>query len=433
MSVKRRITISLLFILALLSPLGYTAYHRRAAAAVAATPPPPPTIPVTRGEVALTVTAPGRLVGVQETVLSLPVGGRLVALDARPGQVVRAGDVLARVDDAPYRAALRRAQLALDQATAQHAHDLAEMALAAESGRAQVDAARAGFDPLTAAELAVQAAVEEEARALNEYNKALDRPWEPADVVEVYRLEHVAAQRRRAVAEADLAAAQNRRWAAGEEVAARQADLSRAEAELAYRTGRGVDPLLRLAVAQAEADLAGVALTAPFDGVVLDVAVRPGETVAAGQTLLLLADPAAVEAETTVIEEDLPLVRPGQPAELFFDARPAVAVTARVARIVPRRVPNEDRPLYTVYLTLDDAPPAGVLPGMTVDAAILIDRRADALRLPRALLPAGSDTATVEVWRDGRRHSRAVEVGLRGDVYTELLAGLKEGEAVVAE
>lgn len=433
MSVKRRIAISILFLLALLAPLGYTAYHRRAAAAVAATPPPPPTIPVTRGEVALTVTAPGRLVGVQETVLSLPVGGRLVALDARPGQVVRAGDVLARVDDAPYRAARQRAQLALDQATAQHAHDLAELALATESGRAQVDAARAGFDPLTAAELAVQAAVEEEARALNEYNKALDRPWEPADVVEAYRLEHVAAQRRRAVAEADLAAAQNRRWAAGEEVAARQADLSRSEAELAYRTGRGVDPLLRLAVAQAEADLAGVALTAPFDGVVLDVAVRPGETVAAGQTLLLLADPAALEAETTVIEEDLPLVRPGQPAELFFDARPDVAVAARVARIVPRRVPNEDRPLYTVYLTLDDAPPAGVVPGMTVDAAILIDRRADALRLPRALLPAGSDTATVEVWRDGRRHSRAVEAGLRGDVYTELLSGLAEGEQVVAE
>lgn len=432
MSVKRRIAIGFLFVLVIAALAGYAFYQRQTAAAVAVSSPPP-TIPVTRGEVALTVTAPGRLVGVQENVLSLPVGGRLVALDARPGQVVRAGDVLARVDDAPYHAAVQRAQLALDEATAQHAHDLAELALATASGQAQVDAARAGFDPLTAAEIAVQAATEEEARALNEYNKALDRPWEPADVVEAYRLEHVAAQRRRAVAEADLAAAQNRRWAAGEEVAARQADLSRAEAEMAYRAGRGVDPLLRLALAQAEADLAGVALVAPFDGVVLDVAVRPGESVAAGQTLLLLADPAAVEAETTVIEEDLPLVQPGQTVELFFDARPDVAVAARVARVVPRRVPNEDRPLYTVYLTLDDAPPAGVLPGMTVDAAILIDSRAEALRLPRALLPVGSDTASIEVWRDGRRQSRPVEIGLRGDVYTELLSGLEEGEAVVAE
>ena len=432
---KRRIAFVTLLVLVVLALIGYSAYQRRAAAVASASaaPAPPTTIPVTRGEVVLTVTAPGRLVGLRETVLSLPVGGRLVALDARPGQVVRAGDVLARVDDAPYRAALRRAQLALDEATAQHAHDLAELALATESSRAQVDAARAGFDPLTAAEIAVQAAIEDEARALNEYNKALDRPWEAADVVEAYRLEHVAAQRRRAVAEANLAAAQNRRWAAGEEVAARQADLGRAEAELAYRTDRGIDPGLRQAVAEAEADLAGVALVAPFDGVLLDVAVHPGETVAAGQTLLLLADPAAVEAETTVIEEDLPLVRPGQAAELFFDAQPDLAVAGRVARIVPRRVPGEERPLYAVYLTLDDAPPAGVVPGMTVDAAILIDRRAAALRLPRALLRGGGEAATVDVWTNGRRESRPVEIGLRGDVYTELLSGLGEGEAVVAE
>lgn len=429
---KRRILFLLLLALPALGLAGYTGYQRQRQPA-APPPAPPVTVPVTRGEVIQTVTAPGLLVGVQEMALSLPVGGRLVELNARPGQTVRVGDVLARVDDAPYAAALERARLALDEATAEYEHQLAELSLAVEGGQAQVDGARAQYTPLTPAEIAVQSAIEAEARALNEYNKALDRPWEPADVVEGYRLEYVAAQRQREVAEAELAAARNRQWAAGEEVAARQTDLSRAEAELAYQQARGVDPLLSLTVREAEAALAATALLAPFDGVVLETAARTGEMVGAGQTLLLLSDPTAVEAQTTVIEEDLPLVRTGQMAELFFDAQPDAAVRGRVDRIVPRRIAGEERPLYTVYLSLEGALPAGILPGMTVDASIIIERRADALRLPRALVRGGEATATVDVWVAGRRELRAVEVGLRGDVYTEVISGLAEGDEVVAE
>lgn len=393
----------------------------------------PVTVAVTRGEVVQSVTAPGVLVGISETVLSLPVGGRLVELNARPGRWLRAGDVLARLDDGPYAAALERARLTLEQATAAHAQQVAELSLTAEGDRAQVDQARAQYSPLTAAELQLQAAQEAEQRALAEYNKAVDRPWEPADVVEGYRLEAVAAQRQREIAAGELAAAQNQQWAVGEEVTARQATLDRTEAERAFLQAQGVDPLLRLAVSEAEDALAATVLTAPFDGVILDVLVMPGETVAAGQSVLLLADPAVVEVQTEVIEEDLPLLNLGQSAELFFDARPDVAVLGRVDRIVPRRIAGEDRPLYTVYLSLDDALPSGVLPGMTVDASIIIDARIDALRLPRGLVRGGGDEATVDVWRDGRRESQPVEVGLRGDVYTEILAGLAEGDQVVAE
>lgn len=402
--------------------------------APAATPPAAPvTVAVSRGEVAHTVTAPGRLVGTRQTDLSLAVGGRLAHFPLRPGHHVRAGDVLARLDPAPYEDALERARLALGTATAEHEHQLAALELAAAGGQAQVDQARAQFAPLTAAELQLQAAREDEQRALDEYNKALDRPWETAEVVEAYRLELVAAQRRREVAESELAAAQNRQWAAGEEVAARQAELAGLEADLAFRQSQGIDPLLALAVRQAEADLAAAVLTAPYDGVVLAVYAQPGQQVAPGQSLLLLADPAAVEVEAQVIEEDLPLVQPGQTADLFFDAQPDAAVRGRVDRLVPQRIAGEDRPLYTVYLTLSNPLPHGVYAGMTADAAILIDSRAGVLRLPRALLRGGGDTASVDVWRAGRRVPTTVTVGLRGDVYSQILAGLAEGDEVVAE
>ena len=71
---KRRIAFVTLLVLVVLALIGYSAYQRRAAAVASASaaPAPPTTILVTRGEVVLTVTAPGRLVGLRETVLSLP-------------------------------------------------------------------------------------------------------------------------------------------------------------------------------------------------------------------------------------------------------------------------------------------------------------------------------------------------------------------------
>lgn len=431
--VKRWILLVIVLGLGVVSTAAYFAYQNVQQPEPAA-PVKPVTVVVTRGEVVQTVTAPGQLVGTGETVLSLPVGGRLVELNVRPGSVVKTGDVVARLDAQPFEQALVRAEMELAQAEAAQQYQLAQLQLAEAGSQALVDQARAQFPTVTAAELEAQAAAEAVARAEYEYQKALDRPWEPADVVEAYRQEVVAAQRRREIAEANLSEQRNRQWSAGEEVAARQSELERLQSEAGYLEANGVSPLLALAVEEAERELAAAVLHAPFDGVVQDVVVRAGETVAPGQSLIVLLDPAAVEVRTTIIEEDLPLVQVGLAAELYFDAQPDVAVSGEVARIVPQRVPGEERPLYHVYLALTGDVPQGVYPGMTADASIVIESRPDVLRLPRALLRPGADgTATVEVWANGQRVERTVSVGLRGDVYTEIVEGLQEGEAVVGE
>jgi HlyD family secretion protein len=187
-----------------------------------------------------------------------------------------------------------------------------------------------------------------------------------------------------------------------------------------------------LVLEQAQADLAATTLTAPFDGVILEVNAQPGESVAAGAGLVVLTDPASVEVQTSVIEEDLPLVQTGQAADLFFDARPDAEAQGRVSRIVPQRLPG-DRPLYPVYITVEDLPD-GLLAGMTVDASIVVASRSDALRLPRALVRARSNgTATIQVWTGSEIEERLVQTGLRGDVHVEILDGLREGEQVVAQ
>jgi HlyD family secretion protein len=203
-------------------------------------------------------------------------------------------------------------------------------------------------------------------------------------------------------------------------------ELEQAQATLAGLVESGVDPFLELALQKARQDLAAATLVAPFDGTVLEVSAEPGATVVPGSQLMVLIDLSVAEAYTTVIEEDLPLVQIGQQVELFFDALPQAAVQGRVARIAPRRVPGADRPLYPVYVAPGELP-SGLLPGMTVDASIIIAQRTDVLRLPRALVRGGK----VEVWAGGQVQERSVQTGLRGDVYVEILDGLREGELVV--
>lgn len=412
---------------------GYWGYLSQQTA-VPLQPTAPVTIAATQGDVQKTVTAPGQLVGTQQMMLGMDVDGRLVELNVRPGTAVSAGDIIAKIDPTRYQNALTLAQIALAQAQDALARQLAEAELTAANSEALVGSAQAQFPLLTAAEVNLQLAREAEARAQNEYNKVLDRHWEPAEVVEAYRLELEFAQANRQIAEAEYNSVLNQRWAVGQQVEAQQTELDRARLTVDFLREAGVDPLLETAVSQAEANLAATVLTAPFAGVVLDVLVTPGEAVGAGTNLVLLADPSLGEVRTTVIEEDLADVQIGQPAELFFDARPDLAVQGTVARLVPQRVIGEARPLYHVYITINERLPEGVFPGMTVDASIIVAEELDTVRLPRTLVRPRSDgTAVVELWQNGQRVERELVVGLRGDVFMAIQSGLEPGDAVVGE
>jgi RND family efflux transporter MFP subunit len=186
------------------------------------------------------------------------------------------------------------------------------------------------------------------------------------------------------------------------------------------------------ALDQAKLKLKNAQLLAPFDGVVQDVRAEEGDTLSAGAPLIQLTDLKALEARSTVTEEDYPLTQVGQSAQLYFDSQPDLVVTGTVTEIVPLRDASSTSPIYPVYIALDDVPD-GLAPGMTVDGSILIAKRSNVLRLPRALVHARSDgTAQIQVWANGKTETRTIKTGLRGDHYIEILSGVSEGEQVVS-
>jgi multidrug efflux pump subunit AcrA (membrane-fusion protein) len=401
--------------------------------ATAMPPTPPVTISVTQGEVSQTVIAPGQLENLGERVLTFAVSGQVETTNVRPGDRVAAGQILAELNQTPLYQALELAELKLAQAEATREQQLAEAQFAVESAQTNVTQAQASYPSLTAAEVRLEQAREAEAYALNEYQKAQDRPWEPAEMLEGYRQQYERAVDARVVAEAEYNSVLQSQWANSQNVAAANISLEQAQLQLDTLTEQGADPLLQWDVDKAEADLAAATLTAPYAGVVLEVQVRPGEAIGAGQTILVLADVSQGELLASVVEEDLPLVQPGQSVEIFFDAAPDVTISGTVNRIVPQRTSGSDRPLYPVYITITDLPTT-LLPGMTADAVITIQKKENVLQLPRAIVRASSgNTATVDVWDGQSQQQRTIEIGLRGDVYVEVVSGLHEGEEVVGQ
>lgn len=145
-----------------------------------------------------------------------------------------------------------------------------------------------------------------------------------------------------------------------------------------------------LAVQQAQDALAQVELVAPFDSIVQDVTAQQGATVGAGIEIVKLLDPSALQVRSTVTEQDYPLIHTGENVTHYFDAQPELAAQGTVARLVPLRDSSSTSPVYPIYITPDKIP-AGLAPGMTVDASVAIERRADVLYLPRALVHSRAD------------------------------------------
>lgn len=446
------IMLSTVLAIAMVGGAGYLGF-RSTQAEGEATPPPPQTVPVTRGDVQQTVSAPGHLVTTRQVDLAMEASGKLAEVTVRPGDSVQQGDVLAKLEAEPLEQALAQAEIdlrlaKLDLAKVREGPSEAEIAAAEAAVRdAQVNLQIASQRYNSKLNSGVDHRVRAAQVTYDWYVGYYQQRKAEFEAGRISQTEHDYAMNEMLKAEGRLNEAlaeseiENATYA--NQVDQARSTLYQAQESLELlRSEPLTETLIRAEVEadkallvreRARADLDAAVLHAPFDGAVVTVNAAPGDQVTAGMNLITLLDPAAVEAKVTVVEEDLPLIEAGQMVDFFFDARPDATVQGRVARIVPQRESGSDRPLYPVYIALDELPD-GLFPGMTVDASIIIASRSDVLQLPRALVRARSDgTAEVGVWTGDHVETRTVRVGLRGDIYVEILDGLREGEQVVGQ
>ena len=238
--------------------------------------------------------------------------------------------------------------------------------------------------------------------------------------------------RRRDLGERQLVARESVEQAAQAVVAARAAAEQARLAVDALAGGGAREMQAREELAAADAALARAVIRATVAGTVLTRGVEPGDTVRPGDVLLEIAADAPGEILLPVDEKNIARLRVGQSATCIADAFPGRPFAATVHHIAP----GVDPARGTVDVRLRIDPKADFIrQDMTVTATVLTGQRERALAVPNdALLEArdGSDRATVLVVRDGRVRRTAVTLGLRGLAMSEVTAGLRAGDRVLA-
>jgi HlyD family secretion protein len=319
--------------------------------------------------------------------------GRVLEVAVAEGALVKAGDVLVRLESDELRASLAQSQASERQAAARLAGLRSTGRSAAQAGVAQAESVR----------VAAQA----------ELRRTLDLVAK--GFLSEARLDEV--RRAAAVAQAQLDAARAQSAANAEP----GTDVAQAQAQLA---------LASAARAAAEARLAEAVLTAPADARVLSRLAEPGQIVQPGRALLGLALAGPLQLVAQVDERYLGQLQPGQTAGVLADAYPTQRFAARVLSIAP--LVDAQRGAIEVKFSLSPPTPTFLREDMTLSVEVETARRERALVVPTGAL-RGDESTGISVWleRDGRVEARPVRLGLRTLDAAEILEGLSEGERVL--
>ena len=344
------------------------------------------------------VTASGHVEPKRSVEISADISGRVVRLPVEEGEDVQEGDLLLEIDPTQYEAAVRQSEARLAEARSREARTHADYR-----------------------------------QAQREWDRLRTLKERTPDLVTDQEADQT--QTRAEVAEAEWEAAQHA--------------VEQAEAALAEARDRLDKTVIR----------------APMTGRITRVNVEQGETAIVGTmnnpgtVLLTVADLGVMETVVEVDETDVTRVSVGDSASVEIDAFPDTAFAGRVTKIGnssmrPRTqaTSSQDQAVdFEVRIVLQDPPPE-IRPDLSATADIVTDTREETLAIPIIALTLQETDDLAEGWRDrlpqgmraaeeiegvfratgGEARFQPVRVGVAGDNYFEVLAGLSAGDTVVS-
>ena len=307
-------------------------------------------------------------------VLPQTTGLQIKQVLVREGDVVKAGQVMATLDQSVLKAQIDQAQ-------------------------AQLESAQAVVGQRQAARAQAQATLSDAQQQLRRYQTLANQGAISAQDLETRATTVATDQEAVRVAEANIRSA--------------QADVSNNVAR----------------VEQLRIQLAQTVVRAPVNGVVAEKIARIGDVTNGTQKLFSIIRNGLLEVDADVPQTQLPQVRIAAPALITSNADSRVRLQGQVREIAP--LVNKDTRQATVKI---DVPPTELLrPGLFVRAAITTNT-ATGLTVPaQSVLSSATGGSTVFlVSGDGKARSQSVEVGeIVNGQRVEIKQGLKLGDRVV--
>ena len=349
-------------------------------------------VEVRRGPIADTINAAGVVVPVREEQVVAPARTRIARVLAKPGQVVKKGELLLELDAAAT-------SLAIDNLEEQIAQqDIRVQALSLELAQKQ--------------------------RQLASEIELLELDLEAAKVKlgKFERLHKLGAVSASELADAGLAVKrtqielrQKRESVAGSR-AATQTDVAGARLQ---------SQVLRKALAQQQALLAQAQVRAPFDGMATWLLTDIGASVDIGQTVAKVSELRNFRVEATVSDFYARYLEPGQAVRVSYSGQ---AMAGRVQTVLPEIKDGT----VTLVVALDQPGHPLLRNRLRVDAYIVTAQKADALIADAGPAFNGKGRQEVFLVEGGGARKVPVELGLGDGRTVEILSGVKPGDRLIA-
>jgi HlyD family secretion protein len=413
---------------------------------------------VERGDITAYVSATGTLNPVIMVQVGTQVSGTIEKLFVDFNSTVVPGQQLAQLDQASFRAKVVQAEANLDNARADVKNALANV----HNVHASIENAGAETASRRAQLERARVSIVDTKRILVRQQALFERSLLPRNEVETAQTAYDVAVAQRNAAQADLEAAEAKRRAAQAQLVAAEAQVEKARAQV-HQAQAGLE--------QAQVDLERTIIRSPVTGTVISRSVDVGQTVAASlqaPTLFTIAqDLANMQVDTNVSEADIGHVAIGQAATFTVDAYAGQVMrgTVRDIRSAPIVVQNVVN--YNAVIAVQN-PELKLKPGMTATVSILVTRRDNVLKIPKAALrfqpqltpkereqfvtafqkqsatgtPDGAGAAPRRAWQntprvwtltpEGALQPLTVRLGIHDDQFSELQGGdLQEGQKLI--
>lgn len=243
-------------------------------------------------------------VDIRTVNLGFRVGGRLAHLAVDEGDKVHPGQMLATLDDAPYRIALEQAQ--------------ANVA----SARAKLDLAKSGYRSEEIAQVRSQLAQQQAAfDYADSFYHRQQGAWAKR-AISPDQLEDALASSHQAKANLQAAKDKLQQYQTGN----RPQDIAAAQAALAQ---------VQAAMSQSALDLADTRLVTPSAGTILTRAQEPGSMLSAGGTVFVLSLTRPVWIRAYIDESNLSQAVPGTPVTISVDGQPGKQYHGKIGFVSP--------------------------------------------------------------------------------------------------
>jgi HlyD family secretion protein len=401
-----------------------------------------------RGTVTSAVSGTGSLLPAGRMNVGFKQAGILTEVDVKVGDKVTTGQVLARIDSSTQQAALAQAQasLASAQANLQTTQSPLTSAQVAQLQH-QVSNAQQSYNDTVAS---VNATNQADATTV-----ANDQAKVNADCPNGAQCSQEQAQlaNDKSKQNMDAISGQSRINSASQQITSSRDNLA---VQTQVKPNALASSQAQVASAQAQLQAAQLALnqttlTAPTSGVVISINGVPGETAGGGTAqapgslapqpssgsasggssgFMVIDDNSTFVAVMPFAETDSARLAANQVVAFTFDAIPGLTISGHVLSISPSATVVSNVVDYYVSFVLNRTDPR-LREGMTANASVTVAQADNAVRVPNAAVRTTGGSSMVTVLSKGQQVPTEVITGVVGDTYTEIKAGLNEGDIVL--